>query len=199
MRSFFYSLDKTIEDAKVKGNTELCEFCNDVRSFVLEGTFTGYKKVKTLLDYWGEPDNYVAKMTGMKEGTVRQARRSLSNELYELFGYDFFEVIFSGSETAISEGRNRLYIAKMGFSADSFLYREFINDIISKGELRNDIDISTCMLEIQFLVKYSKQSINRELEFLDVNKLVYLIRMLNNEVGLPSNIRSLIKYFEKEN
>lgn len=197
MRSFFYNLDKTMSDARINRNNELYKLCDDVKQYVLEGSFTNYKKVKMLLSYWGEPDSFVTSMTGMKEGTVRVTRRNLSNELYELFGYDFFNAIAIGDKKAISEGVYRLGLVKKDISADKFLYREFINDIFRGSEYNDDIDIKSCAMEIQFLLKHSKSSIEKELELLDKDKLAYLIRMLNNESGSISNIHKLVRCFEK--
>ena len=191
-------MDNAISDAQENSNTDLRSLCYDVKDFVLEGTFTNYKKVKMLLSYWGYPDNYVSKMTGMKEGTVRVARRNLSNELYELFGYDFFEVISIGDKRAISDGKARLDLVRKGFSADNFLYRDLIMQICSQSEVDDDIDVKDCAPEIRFLVYHSKQNIGRELARLNMNKLAYLIRMLNNETGTLLNIHNLIKCFEKE-
>lgn len=197
MRSFFYNLDKTMSDARINRNNELYKLCDDVKQYVLEGSFTNYKKAKMLLSYWGEPDSFVTSMTGMKEGTVRVTRRNLSNELYELFGYDFFNAIAIGDKKAISEGVYRLGLVKKDISSDKFLYREFINDIFRGSEYNDDIDIKSCAMEIQFLLKHSKSSIEKELELLDKDKLAYLIRMLNNESGSISNIHKLVRCFEK--
>ena len=191
-------MDNVISDAQESKNVELRNLCYEVKDFVLEGTFTNYKKVKTLLSYWGYPDNYVSKMTGMKGGTVRVARRNLSNELYELFGYDFFEVLSIGDKKALVDGKARLDLAKSGFSAENFLYRELIMKICSQAEVDDSIDVKSCAPEIQFLVRHSKQNVERELSRLDVNKLAYLVRMLNNETGTLLNIHNLIKCFEKE-
>ena len=197
MRSFFYNLDKVLLDSQTNHNRRLTDFCHEVKGYVLEGSFSNYKKVKTILGYWGQPDYYVSDRTGIKEGTVRQARRNLSNELYELFGYDFFEVISIGDDKALREGEYRLYLAKMGYDSNNFLYRDLVSSIRMKGRVLDDIDVSTCKAEIQFLVRHAKQSVEREMESLNNDKLLYLIRMLDNEVDTPVNIRNLIKCFEK--
>lgn len=198
MRSFFYRLDSMTSDAQTSRNLMLQELCYDIKNYVMSGDFTDYKKVKTILNFWGYPDNYVTKMTGMKEATVRVARRNLSNELYEQFGYDFFEVVGIGDEKAIAEGRARLNLVRKGFSADRYLSFDLIQNICSKAEMVDDVDITSCAFEIQFLVRHSKQSLERELAMLDVNKLAYLIRLLNNETGSLSTIHKLVKCFEKE-
>lgn len=198
MRSFFYKLDTLSYDAVSSENKQLQNLCYDVKDFILEGTFTRYKKVKTILSYWGHPDNYVTKMTNMKESTVRVARRNLSNELYELFGYDFFEVVRDGDDKSISEGRARLSLAKRGFHSENFLYRELIDTVRSKALVEDDINITSCANEIQFLLRHSKQNIEKELSHLDLGKLLYLIRMLDNETGSITNIYNLIKCFERE-
>lgn len=187
------------DDAYQNKNFDLQNLCYDIKGFVMTGSFTNYKKVKVLLNYWGYPDNYVSKMTGMKEPTVRVARRNLSNELYELLGYDFFEVVGIGDKKAIEEGRERLNLAKKGFSADSFLSHDLIQSICSRAKIIDDVDITSCGFEIQFLVRHSKQSLEKEMSMLDIDKLAYLIRLLNNETGSLSTIHKLVKCFEKEN
>lgn len=196
MRSFFYNLDKTMSDAQINKNMNLYRLCNDVKSYILEGSFTNYKKVNTLLRYWGDPDSYVAEMTGMKEGTVRVTRRNLSNELYELFGYDFFNAISSGDDEAIREGLYRLSLARKDICADKYLYRELIDSIVYGSNPKESIDLNSCSFEIQFLAKHSKKAIEEEMAMLDKDKLMYLIRMLNNEVDTFPNIYSLVKKLE---
>lgn len=197
MRSFFYNLDKVSSDAYNNHNKELYSLSCDVRQYILEGSFTRYKKANLLLGYWGETDSYTANMIGMKEGTVRVTRRNLSNELYELLGYDFFSIIGVGDKKAITEGRNRLGLVLMGTSADSFLYREFINSMNTSSEHSEIVDIKSCAMEIQFLEKHSKTTIEKELSMLDKNKLAFLIRVLNNESGSALNRYNLIRCFEK--
>lgn len=197
MRSFFYKLDKVLMDARINRNDELYNLCYDVKEYILEGSFTRYKKVNLLLTYWGETDSYTASMTGMKEGTIRVTRRNLSNELYELFGYDFFNIISLGDKKAISEGRYRLGLVKKDIRADKFLYRELLGDIDGGSDVDDDVDIKSCAMEIQFLIKHSRNTIKKELTMLDSKKLAYLIRMLNNESGSIMNIHNLVRCFEK--
>lgn len=197
MRSFFYNLDKLDYECDLNHNKDLKNFCAEVREFIKRGSFTGYKKANILLMHWGSPDCTVSKLTGIKESTVRQGRRKMSNDLYELFGYDFFEIVGVGDAKAIREGKYRLDLARMGFDSNNFLYHELKLAIQSDASVVDDIDISTCKAEIHFLVKHSKQSISRELACLDKNKLLYLIRMLNNETGSSMNIRNLIRCFEE--
>lgn len=197
MRSFFYNLDKTMSDAKDNGDKNLYRLCCDVKSFVCEGTFTNYKKAKTLMRYWGDSNSYVSKMTGLKESSIKATRRDLSVQLYELFGYDFFTVISKGNIEAVKEGLYRLSLASKSVSADKYLYRELIDSIVYGSELDSDIDFNSCAFEIQFLVKHSKKSIEEEMSMLDKNKLAYLIRMLDNEEGKFSDIHELIRKFER--
>lgn len=197
MRSFFYNLDKQLLYAESIHNEELHNLCCDVKEFVCQGTFTKYKKAKLLLKYWGETDKYTAEMTGMKEGTIRVTRRNLSNTLYDLFGYDFFKVIAIGDSKAVKEGRYRLSLVTKDICADTFLYKEFIRDIVKDSKVDDNIDIKNCSMEIQFLIKHSRGNIEKELAMLDKNKLSFLIRMLDNEAGSLVNIYNLVKCFEK--
>lgn len=199
MRSFFYQLDAMSRDAKQDDNLDLLVLCGDVKSYIMEATFTKYKKAKTILGVWGMTYSEASFATGMKGSTIREARKKLSNELYELFGYDFFTVVGEGSKKAISEGRARLNLAKRGFRAEEFIPQEVLRGILSKAEVGGgeDIDVTSCGAEIQFLVRHSKQNIEYEMSKLDINKLVYLIKMLNNEADTLSNIRRLVGCFER--
>lgn len=199
MRSFFYQLDSMFEDAKRDDNLDLLVLCQDVKSYIMEASFTRYKKVKTVLGAWGMTDREASFATGMKEAAIRVARRNLSNSLYEILGYDFFTVVGEGSKKAISEGRARLNLAKRGFRAEEFIPSDVLRGILSKAEVGSgeDIDVTSCGAEIQFLVRHSKQNIEYEMSKLDINKLVYLIKMLNNEADTLSNIRRLVGCFER--
>lgn len=198
MRSFFYSLDKAIEDSSNSKNFELRNFYYDVKTYVMQGNFTRYKKVKELLKYWGQTDSYVSKVTGMKEGTVRVTRRNLSNELYEKLGYDFFTVTSDGSSNALKEGMFRLSLAKKEISSDKYLYNELIDEINRNSEPRSDIDITSCTSEIQFLYRHSRRNIEKEMSMLDKEKLAYIIKMLDNEEDTFSNIYNLVKLMERD-
>lgn len=197
MRSFFYNLDKAIDESNYLKNYELRNFYYDVRDFILKGTFTRYKKVNQILDYWGESDSYVSKMTGMKESTVRVTRRNLSKELYELFGYDFFNLVSQGTDEAIEKGRVRLSLADKNICADTFIYREIIDTIKRKSTGNENIDIDSCIFEIQFLMKHSKGTVEKEMSMLDMDKLAYIIKMLDNEVDTFPNIIKLVQQFER--
>lgn len=197
MHTFFYMLNKTIESSEFNHNKKLEDFCYKVKDFVQDGSFTSYDRARELMSYMNESDSFTAQMMGLTAGTVKQTRYKRSIELYEIFGYDFFNVISAGDSKAIEEGERRLHLAIKSYKSTDFLYRELISTILSKGDVDSSIDISTCAKEIQFLVKYSKQSIERDIQGLDYNKLVYLIKMLDNEEGTPLDIRNLIKLFER--
>lgn len=188
-----------ISDARATKNSELLKLGQDIMDYVMSGDFTRYKKAKTILRTWNWTDEAAAFSTGMKQSTIRVARRNLSNELYELFGYDFFKVVGLGDKKAVADGRGRLDLVIRGFNAEEFLSYDLISSIFAKSDASDDIDINTCGQEIQFLVRHSKQSIEDELSVLDCNKLAYLIRMLNNETGSLTNIRKLVNCFERGN
>lgn len=197
MISFFRNLDSLTREASSCKNEELVSFCSQIRKYIMSADFTKYKKAKEILSYWGEPDSSVALMVGMKESTVRVTRRNLSIELYEKFGYDFFTLLEEQSKKSLEEGKFRFEVAKDLRSASSFIPFDILNAIRLDGSMAEEFDIKECGDEIRFLVKYSKQNIERELGTLDKNKLMYLTRMLDGLTGSPAEIYKLIRLFIK--
>ena len=197
MRSFFYRLDKLIEKSENDKNEKLYFFCRDVKDFIMKGTFTRYKKVEIYLDYWGEPDSYMADRTGIKEGTIRVTRRELSNTLYELFGYDFFSVLEKGDKESITEGLYRFALASKKISSRTYVYRGIADEIKKKANRLEYLDLNDCHNEIEFLSRHSIKRVEKELSMLDVDKLGYLLNMLDNEEGTSQDIIHLVKRLER--
>lgn len=196
-RSFFYSLDRIMETSKDEGNTEVYKICEELKEFIKSATFTRIKDSRLILGYWGEPDSYVEDVTGKSANSIRQLRLRLSKQLYELLGYDFFGLLEEGSQKSLRECIFRMRLASKDLEAKRYLYRELIDTVKANSEVDDEIDITTCKNEIQFLVKHSRSALASEMSTLDMNKLNYLIRMLDNETGSLGNIYNLTKCFDR--
>lgn len=200
-RSFFYNLKKILEDNR-KGyyDDDLYYLCIQVRNCVLSGDLTNHKNASKLLPYWDKPDCDVEKATGINSNTVRSARKKMSKQLYEKFGYDFFQVITLGGKEGLIEGAYRLDLVKRNVSCWSFFSRDLIeklvgNDKSDKGESLS-YDLENCAVEIQFLLKYSNSRIDKELSVLDGKKLAYLLQVLDGTAGNTSDRVSLARSLE---
>lgn len=197
--TFFYIMREVTREAQDNGNSELYMFCNELIAFMQKGTFTNYRKARELLMYWDCPISYIAERNGMSESAVKNALRTMSEDIYSYLGYDFFRLLYKGDDKSLDEARFRVRIAEKGYNSQSFVFSDVILRAKREGIPVNDIEVSSCAEEIKFLLNHSKQRVDRELANLDMDKLLYLIRMLDNEVDSPLNMRNFIKLFEKEN
>lgn len=186
MKSFFRRVDECEESAKIRENIRMQRLLQDMRKYIKKGEFSSSKKAVRVLLYWGQPDHAVAKCTGYKESSVRVIRRNLSNELYDLFGNDFFTVLEDGDKKALDECTYRFNLVQKKERADSYIPQELIEKIIEGGEFEN-FSVKECSQEIAFLVQHSIQSFQKGMEGLDKNKLLFLIRVLNKEAGTSAD------------
>lgn len=198
MRSFFYKLDKLISSSWDCSDTSLSHQLGELKEIIKEGNFTTYKKAKLLLSYWGETDKYTSKMTGLSESTVRVVRRNMSNTLYEKLGHDFFDVVNTHNKNAVKECAFRVRLLENKMDARYYIPRDILDIINSNKVIENDnISVTDCGKEIQFLLSHSKLAIEREISTLDINKLSYIIGMLDNEKDIHENRIRLMEVFNK--
>ena len=79
-----------------------------------------------------------------------------------------------------------------------YIPRDIIDIINSNKVIENDnISVTDCGKEIQFLLSHSKLAIEREISTLDINKLSYIIGMLDNEKDIHENRIRLMEVFNK--
>jgi hypothetical protein len=92
----------------------------------------------------------------------------------------------------------RLIVVKNYRNVDTVLVSGFVDFISKNKNLESlDIDIEDCNKEIEFLKKYSRTTIKRDLKELDSDKIEYLIGILENKVGSPKDRFDLISSVQK--
>lgn len=195
MKSFFLSLDDSISTAKYNANEKQYNLCMDIKTYLLNSNYSNYKNLKLFMSYWGEPDSYMAKMTGMKESTIRVTRRNLSNLLYDKFGYDFFSLLNSGDNLLLAEAKSRFELVKKDVDSDSYVLRLVKEECV--GVIGDALySIRDCSNEIKFLVKHSIPMIKNEISSLDKGKLLYLLSILDGNDGSIQDRVRFIKVLE---
>lgn len=193
MKNFFRGLDLTENYAKTVEDSELYTLCNNVRAYIMQADFTNCKRAEEYLALWGETDSSASKILGVSESTVRVTRRNMSNVLYELFGFDFFTVIKSAGSKGIKEGGLRLETVRGAYSSKTLVPLEVRSSILRDADLRS-MDIHDCADEIKFLAKYSVPNILKEMQELDVDKLAFLLRVLDRCDGTLSDTNNFTNF-----
>lgn len=193
MKSFFTELEENIKSLENSKEDELLKLYYDLKSFVLQGTFTSYKQANKILACIDSSDTEASALTGIKAGTIRVARRNMSEELFQLFGYDYFYV----SSQNIEEGEFRLKAAKLKFSGPQLPF-EITKSILGKNKEDMMYSLDSCTNEIEFLKKYNNINISKELASIDTSKLCYLVELLSMEKGSQRDTFELYKRVYKE-
>lgn len=197
MRSFFTAMSIAKTEIKKRRDRSAAEVYKEVEAFVESGVYTSYKGISTLATMYlnGGKDENIAIALGISESTVRVHKRNISNQLYVLFGEDFFS-LFEDFSSNREEIYNRLKIASAKpISPNEILDIEILSNIEglkTKSERTQDYSIGECSKEIRFINLYNKKAVQKELEGLDKNKLRYILEVLDGRAGTPADRYQLI-------
>ena len=193
--SFFRKLDTILEDATTDGKKELADFCSGLKEIIQSGYLSTYKKANKILSYWGYPDSYVSKVLGMSEGAVRVARRTISKELYGKFGIDFLILLEEGTKNSIQLCKARLDLVQKNRSALDYIPNVLIDEVV-KNAKQQEFSIEDCYDEIMFLNDFCIPTFKSRLKGLNADKVLYLIKVLNREIGDDDTSFRLMSKFE---
>jgi hypothetical protein len=183
--SFFNRLDGAYREALTsKHNQQLASFIIQVKEWIQLGTFSKYKYAKEVLSQWGLSDTKAAENTQMSPGNIRFARSSLSNSLFSLFGSDFCDYLDHGDIQSLINAKHIFEYVKWGKSARDYIPQEMIQ-IIELSGCAKDFDARDCRAEYDFLKKYSIQQFKNDLNEVDKDKVLYVLKVLNGQAGVP--------------
>jgi hypothetical protein len=163
-----------------------------VKSFVEGGSYSSCKKASDIakMTLQGFNPQAIAEHFELSYETIRTEKRNISNELWGIFPKDFFEKLADYKS-------NKDYIDDCIFSLENvclsskdLLLMGISNDILSKNTLPlEDYSIEDLQDELFFLLRYSKAFYENDLLTVDLNKLAYLIGVIDGKEG-NSSIRA---------
>lgn len=165
-----------------------------VKDFVESGKYSRCRRASELvtMQLRGYNDKNIAERYNISTETVRVERRQISNELWSIFGLDFFDRLLNYRE-------NKEYINKclMGIKSfdirlagtvlgevikeSKFAYNDFENGFErSEVSAYNSEDMQD---EVDFLRRYSYAFLEEDLKRVDLGKLHYLLEVLDGNKG----------------
>lgn len=188
-KSFFSMMVKTKLSIAEKRDRDAGKAFLKVEKFVKECSYSTYKEAQRFVNMRLSGYSYdrVAKNLGVTEETVRwRDTEVLSKKLYSLFGDDFFSLLNEYSVHK-SEVDKRIFLVNM---SDKRVNDYVLSDIstLINGEMigklsLSDVNLSSCNKEIAFLSRHSLSTIKRELADLSIEKLAYLLDILEGYSG----------------
>lgn len=194
VKSFFNEFDKL---QKSNPPEDVNVLLLEMKEFLKKGTYSNYKRSKELMNFWGMTSIYASKCMGLSEAAIRVKRRDLSNELYQLFGKDVFDRLRSGDRSVLKEIRTKIKILQVDKLSTDYIPMEFIEYIRSHSDVSDaTYSVKECKGEIAFLVRHSINMFEKEVSSLDLNKLMFLLRLLDRKSGMADDAYNFISLLE---
>lgn len=132
--------------------------------------------------------------------TLRSYVSRLSNELYDIFGYDFDEVFINNDYEKQRKLRSLANISNMENLSFQDLFIDVVDEKASTGLVKDNITLADCEDELKALKKLTRAYAKSIVEGLDASKLAYIKRVLNKPIINSKNLNydkiDILRYFD---
>lgn len=192
-KNFFSELFDLRDRAYEKKDKRLGRVYRDIIQYILSGNYSSSKHAvdipKLMRD--GYTSKQISEMSGLSWSTVRNTIKALSDSLYSIFGSDLFSLLKSEREPVI-EGCEKFVnsIVSSNVDSKSMVVSEILLGVryeANRKELSKVFDLHECSEEISLLQEFSKVKLLDRLNILDKDKLLYLIGLLDNSIGVTED------------
>lgn len=153
------------------------------KKFIEKG---GYSKVRydgefASLVLGGYDDEYLSRKYSIAPETVRGHRKRIGDALVSLLGEDFCQLFYNYKENSaeISKRISGFEVIELK-SCD--LFPKEVYPFVSSG-VGVEFDLKDCVDEIEYLREYSLRAMESKRDSLDMNKLDYLINVIDGLSG----------------
>lgn len=199
-KSFFREMSDLKEYAYETRNKEVAKMYKELHTFVLDGSYSSVKsapKLVKLIDM-GLSEQAKAKAMSITGDTVRNKTRTISMELFSLFGRDFFSKLKSGDVVQEEECRRIIFsvMRSCRSSSDYVLDEVKIQTGYSPRNFNPDFTVDDCKRELAFLGEYSRTTMLGKMQDLSISKLNYLMCLLDGK-GDRNEQYEVFSYFEE--
>lgn len=187
-RNFLQKFMELKEDIYERRAKEEADCWLDINVLIRSGQYQSYKKGSDLvnLSLDGYSTESIANKLGINEGTVRVHKRNVSNELYMIFGKEFFD-LFSSYNKNKEQIDVTVKFAKSRLSGSNYLVDLLPLEVISQvrqhtnGAEDVEFDLYECKSEANFLIKFCKTSLANDIQELNKDKLAYLLKVMESK------------------
>lgn len=164
------------------------------KKFVESGKYSSCKYAGELagLVLAGYDDEYIGYKFGIAVETVRGHRRKIGMTMDDIFGKDFCELFYNFKENSQEIHKRLSNLGTVGLVAYDLLPREVV-PTSRDGIMHPKFEIAECLSELAFLERHSLATIEKEKKFLDFEKILYLIDVIDGSAGTFSDRAEVLK------
>lgn len=205
--NFFQRLNDARKYAKNERDRELYSALTSVEKYVKTGRYcqvapddyTAFYAVRLL------PQTEAADTLNISVNSYNFKKGRLSRRLYDLFGEDFFNLLYDADGAEQIEARLS-DVGDVRKSSDVIL-KQF-NDAVKRHNVNGEYSLKDCELEIKLLTRYSRSFLEEALDSIDVDKLGYLIELLDGraknasdrnqlyDLIIPGKVGQVVRYMD---
>lgn len=174
-------IEKFGADKDDKGSELLCR----LMEYMKTGTFSNLKNRGEFIDRWDYDDKDLAKMLGVSHENIRVRKARFRSSFLKSIDISVVKDILNSSDEKVLR---RAEAVLDNLEVDMYSKDLLPIELCDMIKTRSVSDSSTyplkeCTKEAKFLVKHCYYTMRSELEGLDMDKLGYLIRLLDKEVS----------------
>lgn len=185
MKNFFRAMISCKDTIFEKKDRPAADVFVKVRAFVEDGSYSTCKRAKALAEMRlkGCDAHIIAEHFSVAYDTIRTELKKMSKELWGIFPEDFFEKL---SDYRENKGYVDSVVSALGYhgsSADNLVLLDVTRSIRNTKRVDSVMKyaLDDCQKEIEFLQRYSKAFYEKDLSTVDLQKLRYLIGVLDGE------------------
>ena len=201
MKSFFSTMLKCKKAIYESRNRSAAKAYLKVQDFVASGTYSKCRKAKELISLIldGHDAHYISDYYGLTYDTIRTEIRHISNELWEMFPSDFFDRLLEYNDNSDFIDDCLYSLENRDLTSEKIIFREVTKELTMKGgnPYIGSFSSEEFSEELHFLLMYSTLFLKSDIEGIDVEKVFYLMDLLDGKAGTVTERAELLKSLER--
>lgn len=190
------------KEVEAIGNTELPvesqQIFREIYEFIYSGVWTKSAKTKAMLPIINESAETIAGKMNISVSNVLASRSQASEKLRKILGKNLHSKLLSADSEIFADLRRSMQVAITEYIELDDFFLQGVLDLIPANEEAKEYKLEDCKQEIEFLASFSNEGIQRRLQSLDIEKLQYLMRVLNKpnhyKVEEGSRVKNNLKF-----
>ena len=210
-KSFFKVLTSLEEEIVLSGSSEYSSetksIIYDIIAFVEGGSITEANIAKFICRNFRLDNKSLLRTYNLSvpyekmisTSTLRSYISRLSNELYDIFGLNIYEIFKENDLEKQRKIKSLLNISDLEDLSFKDLFIEVVDEVASTGLYNSNICLDDCEEELKVLKSLTKMHLRESVSSLDANKLAYIKRILNKPIVNSKTLNydkiNLLQYF----